>query len=224
MMNQSSLTKKIRFFHPIFPVLQIWNNQPSIKCRTTVYSKYLYYAKIKIPHTYVGFNYKFSKAKDALLFVSRKLRNSQQQSTQTMLTEQDTISCPFYQLSSFQRVSVWASCQTHVDRTPLSCPGDSSSSGHSSSWSWLSLPSRGRANKRSITANKTSTLYFNHQVTVRLNDQELQFEQTLASLSHCLSSGLPQHLQELHDYLHIKTGWKLLRQVLHLKNIFNLPL
>lgn len=57
----------------------------------------------------------------------------QQESSQTMPTEEDTISCPFYQLSSSQRVSAWASYQTHVYQLPLSSPSDSSSSELSSS-------------------------------------------------------------------------------------------
>lgn len=45
----------------------------------------------------------------------------------------DTISCPFYRLSSSQRVSAWASCRTRACLPPPSSPSGSSASALSSS-------------------------------------------------------------------------------------------
>lgn len=53
----------------------------------------------------------------------------------------DTISCPFYRLSSPQTVSAWAPCRTRACPPPPSSPSGSSSSVLSSSWSWFSSPS-----------------------------------------------------------------------------------
>lgn len=66
-------------------------------------------------------------------FRSRLIQEQEAAVSRTGPAAMDTISCPFYRLSSSQRVSAWASCRTRACLPPPSSPSGSSASALSSS-------------------------------------------------------------------------------------------